>query len=37
LEFLLVRAAGNIGKIARHKARELLAMADSKPRWAMAC
>jgi len=37
LEFLLVRMAGNIGKIARYKARELLAMDGGTPRWAIAC
>jgi transposase len=37
LEFLLVRMARNIGKIARYKARELLAMDGGTQWWAMAC
>jgi hypothetical protein len=36
LEFQLLRLAGNIGKIARYKARELLALAGGVPGYAGA-
>jgi transposase len=36
LEFQLLRLAGNIGKIARYKAREFLAMAGGLPDYAVA-
>ena len=36
LEFQLLRLAGNIGKIARYKAQELLAMAGGMPNYAEA-
>ena len=36
LEFQLLRLAGNIGKIARYKAREFLAMAGGMPAHAQA-
>ena len=36
LEFLLLRLAGNIGKIARYKAHEFLAMAGGLPNYAEA-
>lgn len=36
LEFQLLRLAGNIGKIARYKAREFLAMAGGMPWYANA-
>jgi hypothetical protein len=36
LEFQLLRLAGNIGKIARYKAREFFAMAAGMPHCAGA-
>jgi transposase len=36
LEFQLLRLAGNIGKIARYKAKEFIAMAEGMPRYAAA-
>jgi hypothetical protein len=36
LEFQLLRLAGNIGKIARYKAHEFLAMAGGFPWYAQA-